>query len=273
MKSAVCVLLFVSAIALGQSNPVPFINQPLVPTSTAPGGPAFVLTEKGTGFDSDAVNVKGTGLSRTVPNTPGDAGYSSGLIQRQHSQVVAGYGKLPLIFEVNQGQTDPQVKFLARGPGYTLFLTSGEAVWALHKASAPKKDFVAVKTQPPGDAKSAVIRMRLRGANPAAEVSGLDELPGKSNYFIGNDPTKWRHNVPTYAKVRYGRIYSGVDLVYYGNQRQLEYDFIVAPGADPHRIQFEVRGAKKISPSEDGDLVVQIDDGEIRWHKPTAMPC
>src|SRR5437016_11123222 len=72
--------------------------------------------------------------------------------------------------------------------------------------------------------------MRLVGANPAPEVAGVGELPGKSNYFLGNDPTKWRTNVSTYAKVEYREVYPGVNLVYYGNQRQLEHDFVVSPG-------------------------------------------
>jgi hypothetical protein len=162
--------------------------------------------------------------------------------------------KLPLAFEKNRGQTGSKVKFLARGQGYTLFLTSGEAVLALHKASA----------------KSGVLRMKLLGANPASNVSGVDELPGKTNYFIGNDAKRWHTNVPMYAKVKYKSVYSGIDLIYYGNQRQLEYDFVVAPGADPRRIQLGVRGARKISRSEDGDLVLAMDEGEIRWHKPAV---
>ena len=112
--------------------------------------------------------------------------------------------------------------------------------------------------------------MKLVNANPAAKVTGIDELPGKSNYFIGNDPKKWRTNVPTYAKVKYEGIYPGIDLVYYGNQRQLEYDFVVAPGADPRLIQFDVRGAKRIRRDEGGDLVLKMDEGEIRWHKPVV---
>jgi hypothetical protein len=167
---------------------------------------------------------------------------------------IENLNKLPLAFERNQGQTSSQVKFLARGQGYTLFLTSGEAVLALHKASA----------------KSGVLRVKLLGANPAPDVSGMDEMPGKSNYFIGNDAKKWHTNVPIYEKVKYKSVYSGIDLVYYGNQRQLEYDLVVAPGADPRRIQLGVRGARKISRSEDGDLVLAMDEGEIRWHKPLA---
>jgi hypothetical protein len=167
---------------------------------------------------------------------------------------IENLNKLPLAFERNQGQTSSQVKFLAHGQGYTLFLTSGEAVLALHKASA----------------KSGVLRMKLLGADPASDVSGLDEMPAKSNYFIGNDAKKWHTNVPMYAKVKYKSVYSGIDLVYYGNQRQLEYDFVVASGADPRRIQLGVRGARKISRSEDGDLVLAMDAGEIRWHKPVV---
>ncbi len=115
-----------------------------------------------------------------------------------------------------------------------------------------------------------VLRMRLRNANPAAKVTGTDELAGTSNYFIGNDPAKWRTNVPTYGKVKYEGIYSGIDLVYYGNQRQLEYDFIVAPGADPRRIAFDVSGAKRIRRAANGDLVLEAGEGEIRWHKPVV---
>jgi Bacterial Ig-like domain (group 3)/Beta-propeller repeat len=114
--------------------------------------------------------------------------------------------------------------------------------------------------------------MKLRNANLAAKVTGQDELAGTSNYFIGNDPAKWRTNVPTYAKVKYEGIYPGIDLVYYGNQRQLEYDFVVAPGADPHRIAFDVRGAKRIRRDAHGDLVLTMKMGEdeIRWHKPVV---
>jgi hypothetical protein len=116
----------------------------------------------------------------------------------------------------------------------------------------------------------AVLRMKLRNSNPAAKVTGLDELAGKSNYFIGSDPAKWRTNVPTYAKVKYEGIYSGIDLVYYGNQRQLEYDFIVAPGADPHRIAFDIRGTKGIRQDVHGDLVLTMGEDEIRWRRPVV---
>jgi Beta-propeller repeat len=108
------------------------------------------------------------------------------------------------------------------------------------------------------------------GAKPASRVSGVEELPGKSNYFVGSDPTKWRTNVPTFAKVKYEGIYPGVDLLYYGNQQQLEYDFVVAPGADPRRIQFKIRGAKRVRLGADGDLVLRMNENEIRLHRPVV---
>jgi hypothetical protein len=113
--------------------------------------------------------------------------------------------------------------------------------------------------------------MRLLKANPTSAVVGLEELPGKANYFIGNDPRKWHVNVPLFERVRYQNVYPGIDLLYYGNQRQLEYDFVVAPGADPSHIQIGIRGASMSSLGENGDLMLAMDGrGGIRWHKPVA---
>ncbi len=120
------------------------------------------------------------------------------------ARILEAYGKLPLSFEANQGQTDGRVKYLTRGRGYTLFLTPSEAVLVLRSQSS-----------------RTALRMRLVGAIPHPTIVAVDQLPGKSNYFIGNDPKKWRTNIPTYAKVRYKDVYPGIDLIYYGNQRQL----------------------------------------------------
>ena len=160
-------------------------------------------------------------------------------------------GKLPLSFEANQGQTDGQAKFLSRGSGYTLFLTAREAVLSLSQPDA-----------------HAVLRMQLLGANPDPQVVGLDELPGRVNYFIGNDPQNWRTGIPTYTRVRYQDVYPGVDLVYYGNQRQLEYDLVVAPGADSNAIQLRFEGADKISLDDQGNLIVHIAGGEVIQRAP-----
>ena len=103
-----------------------------------------------------------------------------------------------------------------------------------------------------------VVRMTFEGADPQAEVVGLDKLPGIVNYFIGDDPSKWRTNIPTYQKVAYKNVYDGIDLVYYGNQGQLEYDLIVAPGADPSQIKLALDGAEQIAVDEQGDLVLSL---------------
>ena len=189
-------------------------------------------------------------------------------------QVVEHYGKLSLSFEANEGQTDNRVDFLSRGSGYTLFLTSAEAVLALRKPIAsnrPRRDNATLRKaeaeQVPA-APPAVVRMKLVGANTSPRVSGLEELPGKSNYFLGNDPSKWRTNVSHYAKVSYKDVYPGVDLVYYGNQHQLEYDLIVAPGTDPGAIQLALEGEDELELDAQGDLVLHSAGGEVRLHKP-----
>ena len=168
---------------------------------------------------------------------------------------------LPLFFEPNQGQTAPQVKFVARGAGYGLFLTADEAVLRLHRPSPAPRTAAA-----PLPASSSVIRMKLDGANAAASVSGAEPLPGKSNYFIGNNPAKWRQNIPQFARVEYTSVYPGVDLVYYGDQGQLEYDFRVAPAADPNRIALTFTGAS--TRIESGDLILATDQGDVRFHAP-----
>ena len=219
-----------------------------------------------------------------------------GVIPQNQPRLVASYGKLPLSFEANLGQAEAGVKFLSRGRGYGLFLTSSEAVLELRKSSVVSgrlsvgtKQNPRVRTQAPdgkrgrrtnfliGNRQSKienqVVRLRLVGAMPDAAVTGSEELPGKANYFIGNDPKKWRTNVPTYEKVRYHNVYPGVDLEYYGNQGgQLEYDFIVAPGADPGAITLDV-GAVREPPlriDRKGDLVISAKGGEIRLHKPSV---
>ena len=162
------------------------------------------------------------------------------------------YGKLPLQFEANRGQTHNDVHFLSRGPGYSVYLTASEAVLLLEKP----------------DTKRVALRMSLVGAARKPAVSGLDEQPGKANYFIGKDPAKWRTNVPTYTKVHYQNVYPSIDLVYYGNQRQLEYDFVVAPGADPRKIVLAFRGTDKIEIDAQGELVLHAAGGDIRQRKP-----
>src|SRR5437016_6840034 len=181
------------------------------------------------------------------------------------------YGKLPLSFEANDGQADPQVKFLSRGRGYTLFLTSTETVLVLREGASARNvggGLPAAKRERGKALSGTVLRMTFVKANPAPAVAGVGELPGKSNYFVGNDPKKWRVNVPTYAKVRYQDLYPGIDLVYYGNQRQLEYDFVVSPGADPKAITLAFDGVDGAAIDALGDLVLRAGETEVRLRKP-----
>ncbi|MGZ8095762.1 MAG: DUF7948 domain-containing protein, partial [Methylosarcina sp.] len=186
-------------------------------------------------------------------------------------QVDPSFGQRPLSFEANQGQTDSTVKFLSRGPGYSLHLTSAEAVLTLRRSGSPSA------TQPgkggsikPQTSSSAVLRMQLQGANPKAAVLGFDELPGKVNYLHGKEAKAWRTGIATYAKVQYTGVYPGIDLVYYGNQRQLEYDFVVAPGADPKAIRMNFEGAEKLALDAEGKLIVKTAGGDVIQHKPVV---
>jgi hypothetical protein len=182
----------------------------------------------------------------------------------------ADYGKLPLSFEANKGQSDPRVKFLSRGNGYSLFLTDRAAVLSLTKGgpAAQGKPTPSTTGSPAKPPETDVVRMELVGANAGARVTGANQLPGTANYFIGNDTAKWHTSVPTYAKVKYETVYPGIALVYYGNQRQLEYDFAVAPGADPKQVRLHFSGAQRLRLNPAGDLEVMAKNGEIAFHKP-----
>jgi hypothetical protein len=181
---------------------------------------------------------------------------------------------MPLQFEANQGQVDDQVKFLARGKGYTLFLTPTESVMVLagRDTSRVKSNEGLDQTDVIGhelqEYKQSVVRMKLGGAHPSPAIDGMEKLPGIVNYFIGNDPAKWRTKIPTYAKVHYKEAYPGIDLAYYGNQGKLEYDFIVAPGADPSQIKLVFEGASEIKVVDSGDLLLTTMLGEVKLQKP-----
>jgi uncharacterized protein (TIGR03437 family) len=157
--------------------------------------------------------------------------------------------KLPLTFEANQGQTDPRVRFQSREPGSTLFLTPTEAVLRTRKE---------------------VFRMKLVGANPASQAEGAEPQIAKSNYFVGNDPVKWRTGVANYGRLRFSDVYPAIDLVYYGNDGQLEYDWIVRAGADPSKIRLKFAGVTKMRVDPGGDLVLDTPNGEVREKKPVV---
>ncbi len=194
--------------------------------------------------------------------------------------MAANYGQLPLAFEPNQGQTDAKVHFLARGQGYSLFITDGEAVLVLKKPSGiptpifKNKGAKSFAMQQPTVKNSnttppTVLHMKLEGAQAAKAFEGQNKLLGISNYFIGKDSSKWIRKIPQYSKVQSTGVYPGVDLVYYGNQGKLEYDFVVNPGADPQAIHMKFEGAKGSRINNQGDLELDTAQGFIRFQAPT----
>lgn len=164
------------------------------------------------------------------------------------------YSDLPLYFEPNYGQTDPQIRFIARGLGYSMFLASEGVTMILdHSPGSEGKN---------AEMDSAVVKISLSGANLTATMVGLDEQPGRVNYFTGSAPQNWRSNIPTFARVWYQQVWPGVDLILYGNQGQLEYDFIVAAGVDPGQIGMTFDGADQLRLGVNGNLLIDLPNGE-----------
>ncbi len=217
----------------------------------------------------------------------------------QAAQVQQSFDQLPLYFEQNVGQTDASVHYFARGPGYGLFLTSTEAVMVLQQptkaavdvgggklsrpclGASPVPDCLGRESMAPAataqDAPEppAVVRLQLVGANATPAVTGRDQQPGKINYFLGNDPAQWHTNIATFGRVEYDDVYPGIDLVWHGSQNQLEYDFVVAPGADPSVIRLNVSGAEHTEIDAAGDLLIHAGEPggvspgiTLRQHKP-----
>jgi hypothetical protein len=187
----------------------------------------------------------------------------------QRPAIAADYGRLPLSFEANEGQTDPEVRFLTRGNGYDLFLTEDAAVLSLNRIDKSTAGALSKRVDPAAKSiQKDRVRMQLLGAAPSRRTEGLDRLPGTANYFIGNDPGKWRTNLPTYAKVKYTAVYPGIDLIYYGNQRQLEYDFVVAPEAATRQLRLRFDGASALRLNSEGDLIVAAKHGAMSFRKP-----
>ncbi len=189
--------------------------------------------------------------------------------QKPNPSMVKNYGKLSLSFERNRGQTDKRVKFFSLGGGYSLFLTPKEAVFSLKKSS-PKPKGEQTAHAKPEKTVGAVLRMQLVGANPEAQETTEAKLPGTTNYFVGKDKSQWRTGVENYGKVGFNEVYKGVDVVYYGNQSQLEYDFIVKPKADSGSIRLKFAGARRVKSLPSGELLLETGNGSMKWHSPVA---
>ncbi len=203
---------------------------------------ALLAIVAGAFFVSDPTSASSDYCHATIARAPAQA---------QPATLVS---KLPLSFIPNRGQVDGRVKFFSRGDGYQLFLTANAAVFSF----APRHN---QKT-------AATLRLELKNANPRARVESQEQQGGFENYFLGNDQKHWRTNVPTFGRVTYREIYPGIDLTYYGNQRQLEYDFELKPGADPAAIRLHSSSADSIRLDANGDLLLKLGGGELRQHKP-----
>jgi hypothetical protein len=194
------------------------------------------------------------------------AGSANGQFRQEAAEstpvrVTAGFAGIPMSFEPNRGQAAAGVDALARGAGYTLLLGRGDATLMLAGAAEPGKH----------PAPSSVLAFKLKGSQPLARVTEEGELTARSNYFLGNDPAKWRTDIPEYARVRYAGVYPGIDLVYYGNGHALEHDFVVAPGANPAQIRFRIGGADRVLlDPRSGDLLLTTGTGTLRLHKPVT---
>lgn len=176
--------------------------------------------------------------------------------------------QLPLSFEPNLGQSNPDVQFTVRRGGQTLFLTRNQVVLGL--ANAPRA-FVGPKTArmlQSSKPVTATVRMNFVNSQAAKSMEPLDQLPGKVNYLKGNDPSKWRSDIPTYGSVAYREVYPGIDLVFHGEAGALEYDFVAKPGSDPSKVNVQFEGASRIDLSSTGDLLLQTPAGQVKWNRP-----
>ena len=203
---------------------------------------------------------------------------------RLSRKVQMNYAKLPLAFEAHRGQTRSSTQFLARGDGYSIVLHAGGIVLSLHPAEPAASshgsqlpderrtlNWGAKTPLPAGDKpENTFLALDLVGANLNPAAIGEEPLPTKVNYFVGNDPKQWQTNIQTYARIRYQNVYPGIDLVYYGNNRQVEYDFIVSPGANPNRIQLAAQGVDSVTVDPEGNLVLTKGGRQVHFQAPNV---
>ena len=213
---------------------------------------------------------------------PGDTASARNAAKGSGKSTRSTFLSLPLSFEANHGQAGKGVQFLAHGNGYTLLLTDDGFEMALRKPELQRNSqirdrnntkFASRQTGVDGGRalrNNADLRVRLVGANRQASVQGREKLPGRTSYFIGSDPRKWSADIPTFSRVQFADVYPGVDLVYYGNQRQLEYDFVVAPGGKADKILLKIEGADEVAVDEQGDLRLLTSDNAVLLRKPNV---
>jgi Abnormal spindle-like microcephaly-assoc'd, ASPM-SPD-2-Hydin/Beta-propeller repeat len=241
----------------------------------------FMGTVSGTADFSNAVNrfvddtqrsnsTVGTISSSWLYTAPGPIPSRAGLVAADPFADPTE-AALPLFFEVNRGQTDPSVKYLARGSGFTLFLTANGALFSFHLSQQRLSRLNSVDEPMKRMGTNAnVLSVSFVGACPASQVVGAEELAAKSNYFVGNDPKNWHTNVPMYARVIYQALYPHIDAVFYGKQGHLEQDFLVAPGARVAAIRLAIGLSRRLTIDSQGGVRVRLEGGEVHLRKPIA---
>lgn len=194
---------------------------------------------------------------------------ASSLPESEKPLLKVRYYSLPLSFEENRGQADSSIGFMSRGAGFSAAFRKNAAEFLFVQQKAEHDGiFHRAENHRSGPVSVESVRMKLLGANPSSRIAGVEPLPGTANYFIGNDPAKWHTSIPSFARVRYTEIYPGVDLEYYGAQQRLEFDFELAPGADPTAIRFRLEGARKLTLDQQGNLIATTCSGSITFHAP-----
>ena len=194
---------------------------------------------------------------------------SGQISEAQEKQIARAYGLVPLAFETNVGQSNPEVKYISRGKGYELFLTSHEAVLALQSSPAPdipklyRSGDVTTAQRALKAQQQSIFRMGFQGANPSPQILSERRLQGKTDYFTGNSPKGWHTELPSYGQVEYGNLYPGIDAVFYGTQRSLEYDFIVSPSGDPRSIVLNLQGTHSLKIDNQGNLLARLSSGDV----------
>ena len=227
-------------------------------------------------LSSGGANIASAARFGIVAKDPAIANGSSSPLRAESGLDVRSLtSRLPLSFEKNVGQLDARARFASRGPGYHLLLTGTGAVLELRKSRLigphrSAREPLPREPQNAGGQSRSVITLNLTGANAKAAIHGVDERRERRNFFIGNDPAKWRTDVPTFRAVRYEEIYPGISLTYYGNQQQLEYDFVIAPGADPRTIRMTFGSGVRPQISVEGDLVLHTAGRDVRQRKPVV---
>jgi hypothetical protein len=203
---------------------------------------------------------------------PAPAAETVGGSNTASAQASYRYGALPSSFEQNLGQASQEVRYLARGAGYSILLDRNDAVLLLSHRHPVRdriqRDRRALASPQNSTEPADLLRMRLDGSRASAALTGEDRLPGVVNYLLGNDPSKWLTGVPTFGRVTYTGVYPGIDLTYYGSGQRLEFDFDLAPGADPHSIRLRFDGARSLRLDKDGSLVIAAAHGQVSFQKP-----